>query len=350
MSEILNVLDVNDYGLQSMKASGGGEINLQSKEVTITENGTTTVRPDSGYDGLSNVGVTVATSGIDTSDATATASDMASGKTAYVKGQKLTGNIQDLKGVVSTIGYTIQNIPAGRFFRIIGTSTTNDLIIRANNGGVAVNPTYSEIANLANLTADKLKKDEVVLGITGTYEGEGGAGEPDWSEIGYSGAPEKIMNDFNYSKNIYDNWNPATTTLVQKFINNYNIVYMPNIDTSNVISMYYFCEYASNLLYMAELDTSKVTNMEHAFNGCTKLIYMPVLNLSSVTNLTMTFNYCNALSNESLNNIMASLMTATSYTGTKTLRAVGISATQANKCQTLSNYQDLIDAGWTTGY
>lgn len=84
--------DVEDYQIADVDVPSS-EPTLQSKEVTITENGTTTVRPDSGYDGLSNVGVTVATSGIDTSDATATASDMASGVTAYVNGEKITGNV-----------------------------------------------------------------------------------------------------------------------------------------------------------------------------------------------------------------------------------------------------------------
>ena len=43
--------------------AGGGAPSLQSKSVTYTENGTTTITPDEGYDGLSSVDVTVDVSG-----------------------------------------------------------------------------------------------------------------------------------------------------------------------------------------------------------------------------------------------------------------------------------------------
>lgn len=105
-----------------------------------------------------------------------------------------------------------------------------------------------------------------------------------------------------------------------------------------------------NLVTIKKLNTTGVTSFYKMFEDCNKLVTLPILDLSSATELQYMFSNCLRLSNESLNNIMAMCIAANSYVGTKTLKYIGLSSTQATTCQTLSNYQAFLDAGWTTGY
>ena len=221
---------------------------------------------------------------------------------------------------------------------------------------------------------------------------------PDWSEIGYSETPQNILDDFDYSKDIKDNWNSGATSLASKFSYNTALKYMPLVDTSNATNMNSMFEGCSNLLEVALLDTSKVTRMQSMFaycsllttipqidtskvttmfgmfesctklkaipqidtqnvdsmfvmfRNCSNLEDVPVLNTAKVTTILNMFTGCSSLSNDSLNNIMQMCIGATSYTGTKTLKEIGLTSAQATTCQGLSNYQDFINAGWTTGY
>ena len=38
------------------------------------------------------------------------------------------------------------------------------------------------------------------------------------------------------------------------------------------------------------------------------------------------------------------------FIGLKTLKDIGLTSEQADKCKTLSNYSAFTSAGWTTGY
>ena len=221
---------------------------------------------------------------------------------------------------------------------------------------------------------------------------------PDWSQIGYEDTPQSIIDDFNYSREIQDNWDSTQTNLSNKFSSNTILKYMPLVDTSNatsmsgmfrscsklevmpllntssvtnmqsmfsnctslvtiplidvsnVESMFGMFQSCANLISIPQLDTRNVTSMFVAFQNCTKLRDVPILNTSKLTTIDSAFINCSSLSNDSLNNIMQMCIGATSYKGTKTLKYLGLSSTQATTCQSLSNYQAFLDAGWTTGY
>ena len=148
---------------------------------------------------------------------------------------------------------------------------------------------------------------------------------------------------------VMTNTNTLTTTSYM-FGNCKQLESVPLLDMSNVKNMDYMFQYCSSLTEIPNINITNVKNMCGAFSYCSSLTTIPQLSMNKVTNLSNTFNNCPNLSNDSLNNILASLLTATSYTSTKTLKYIGLSEEQAATCATLSNWSACEAAGWTTGY
>lgn len=76
-------------------SSSGGSVEISLQEKTITPSKSQQIiAADSNYDGLSKVTINAIPSQyITTTDATATAEDIISGKTAYINGEKTTGTL-----------------------------------------------------------------------------------------------------------------------------------------------------------------------------------------------------------------------------------------------------------------
>ena len=117
----------------------------------------------------------------------------------------------------------------------------------------------------------------------------------------------------------------------------------------NYTDMSYIFSNCSVLITIPLIDTSNVTTMQASFYNSQNIESIPTLNTSKVTNFNSMFYSCNRLNNESLDNILQMCINATSYTGTKTLKTLGIDNAlfyPTSRLQSLPHYQNFINAGW----
>lgn len=101
--------------------------------------------------------------------------------------------------------------------------------------------------------------------------------------------------------------------------------------------------------------TRNGNNNTEIFSGCTNLETIGAIN-TTLTNFDHTtyirlFENCPNLSNATLKVILNFLKQLTSQSSSrKTLLTFGLSQTQAELCTTFDEWEDLEEAGWTTGY
>ena len=248
----------------------------------------------------------------------------------------------------------------------------------------------SEITRLQNAKADiksSIEEKGVTVPSTATLDEyselidsiPAGGGDIDWSAIGFDGMPQAIQDGYDYAIEIKNNWN-SSSSLIGKFYNDYKLVFMPSVNTSGKTSTVQMFSYAYSLISVALFDMSSVTKASEMFRDCHSLKNIPKFNTSNVTTMNRMFSNCyslttvpfldtssiagaggissmfdnvNDLTNESLDNILQMCITATLFTGTKTLVTLGIRSSSSyptTRIQALPHYQDFLDAGWTIGY
>ena len=79
------------------------------------------------------------------------------------------------------------------------------------------------------------------------------------------------------------------TNMRSMFTSCYYLTIIPEMDTSKVTNMNSMFSYCENLTTIPQLNTSNVTNMSSMFRNCSKLTTFPQLDTSKVTNMSYMF-------------------------------------------------------------
>lgn len=108
-----------------------------------------------------------------TSDATATGHDLLQGKFAYSKGVKIGGGITYIgEGMSAKVDAQSEYVSNYVSKQCVKKEEQPKHIIAFEQGATVITDiSYSDIVRVTGMTADKIKKDTTILGVTGTYDG-----------------------------------------------------------------------------------------------------------------------------------------------------------------------------------
>lgn len=146
--------------------------------------------------------------------------------------------------------------------------------------------------------------------------GGGSSSGLDWKTLGYDPAPLPVVDDYNYSKTIQENWDASQTNLSNKFSGNTELKYMPLVDTKNATTMYRMFYGCISLLGFPALETTnKLTDISEMFRNCQELVQVDMshFDTTNITSISQLFRGCGKLQKIDMRNLDFTQLTSYNY-------------------------------------
>lgn len=231
------IINIANFNFDGGSGGGGKPALLQEKTATIVQNGSQTIVPDEGFDGMSSVQINAAITGA------SSAIDF------------------------SSIGYDAE--------------FSADLNAKFNND-VAYSKTLYDAWNPSNTNANNLYQNDTKL-VYAPYIDTSNVDRMGNMFFGCSNlktVPELNTSNVNNMYAMFQNCTSITT--------------IPLFDTSNVTNMQNMFQGCKSLTTIPAFDTSNVTSMYSMFNNCTSLKTVPELDTSNA-DMSSMFYGCSSL-------------------------------------------------------
>ena len=286
-SKVVDIRTGEQQVLEHIKPAGPDIVIQNSKDVSISANGTTVVSPDAGYDAIKDVVVDVNVPDPELEELSVTAN----------------GTYTPTKYGYSKVDV---NVPEQK------PEQTKSVTI-TENGTTSVLPDEGSVLSKVdvNVNVPDPELEELIVTKNGLY------------------TPTK----YGYS-NVYVNVSVGTIKLDKGTkLSQSTWTSVPYYDFSEITDMSHMFENCSSLNAVQQLDTKKVTDMNHMFSGCSSLETVPQIDARNVTNMQNMFYGCGNLKNVSLSNTSSVTNMQSIFMGCTSLTA--ITYLGCDKCKTL---------------
>ena len=232
------VINIANFNFGGDGGGGGKPALLQEKTATIVQNGSQTITPDEGFDGMSSVQINAA----------------------------ITGDSSAID--FSSIGYDAE-------LSAEVNSKMNDDVLYSKKLYDAWNPSNTSASYLYSGDTNIVYAPAIdTSNLTTMYRM-------------FSGCT---------SLQIVPNYNTSNVTNIEgMFQNCTSLTSVPAIDTSKVTDMYSMFSNCSSITTVPLFDTRNVTNMPYMFSNCSSITTVPAFNTSNVNDMHYMFNNCTSL-------------------------------------------------------